>query len=477
MRLIASLISGPRSVLALAGLAAEGAEVVLLSTHGAQLPLAREVLPEVHEERLLTREALRESPLDDLGGPPVGDEVGESSALALAGLGMLDRANWNGASYADLYRLYLRLVAQWRARVAAADADVCWFDGVPHQAQDWALYQTCREAGVVTVVTSHTVFDHSPVVYLDVSAAPIPVGEMVAGGGDSTSRYLSQVTSRLVDQAALGRSRGAGELLRGGLDRVRRVMLGGLEPIPGHYPAMIPSWPRRVLHRTALRMRDRARIARTAKRLLALPASLPDSLGPFVFFPLHFQPEMTSVPLGMPHFDQVSALRAIAAALGGAVPLLVKEHPQMLRWSSAWVRARSASFYQEIEALPGVRMVSPAMPSDELMRRAAVVGTLTGTPGYEARLRDATTVCFGAPWYQPLRGVHRARDGSALRSALERGLSSPEPPLAEDEIESFVATYTLKGAWARTPEGESEGYWPARYARSLHAVIADVLGR
>jgi len=480
MRLMASLISGPRSVLTLASLASAGSDVVLLLTHEDNLPLARRVLPDLPDSRLLAREQVRGGGGDGLGRPLVGDEIWAQSSSILAALGMLDRANWNGASFADLYRLYLSYVEQWRKTVAEVEPDACWFDGIPHQAQDWALYQACRERGVETVVTSHTVFDGSPVTYREVNGSPLPVAEVTGGPApveeERGSRYLSEVVSRLVDPTALAKDRGMSELFRGGLGRARGVATRLRQQVPDHYPFMIPSWRRRVIHRTLTRLRDRRRIARTASRLLSLPSSVPDEGKPVIYFPLHFQPEMTSVPLGMPHFDQISAIRAISAAMADEAFLVVKEHPQMLRWSAGWARARSASFYQAIRDTPGVRLVSPATPSEDLMRRASVVATLTGTAGYEARLRGASTICFGAPWYQPLRGVYRARDAGSLREAVRRGLAAPEPALTDDEVRQFVRTYTLEGAWSETPEGEGESYWPSRYSRDLHRVLEAVVG-
>jgi len=481
MRLMASLISGPRSVLTLASLASAGSDIVQLLTNEDNFALARRVLPALPDSRLIAREDVRRGAGEEkLGRPVVGDEIWAQSASILAAIGMLDRANWNSASFADLYRLYLTYLEHARELVSSVEADVCWFDGVPHQAQDWALYQACREGGVETVVTSHTVFDGSPVTYRDVDGGPLPVADVTGGPSpheeERRSRYLSEVVAQLVDPSSLATGRGMRELLRGGIGRVQRVATRLGQPLPDHYPVMIPSWPRRVIHRTNVRLRDRSRIARTARWLLSLPNSVPDEGRPVVYFPLHFQPEMTSVPLGMPHFDQISAVRAISAALAGEATLVVKEHPQMLRWSAGWSRARSAAFYRSIQDTPGVQLVSPETPSDELMRRASIVATLTGTAGYEARLRGATTICFGAPWYQPLRGVHRARDAASLREALRRALAAPDPALTAEEIQWFVRTYTLKGAWSKTPEGEGESYWPARYARDLFQVLEAVIG-
>jgi len=478
MRLMASLISGPRSVLTLASLASAGTDVVLLLTQEDNLALARRVLPALPDPRLLARENVRRGAVEELGKPLVGDEIWAQSSRILTAIGMLDRANWNGASFADMYRLYLNYLEHSRELVSAVEADVCWFDGVPHQAHDWALYQACRERGVETVVTSHTVFDGSPVTYLAVDGAPIPVAEVTGGPWpleeERGSRYLSEVVSQLVDPSNLAKGRGMRELLGGGFGRAKGVATRLRQQVPDHYPFMIPSWQRKVIHRTTARLRDRSRIVRTARWLLSLPRSVPDEGKPIVYFPLHFQPEMTSVPLGMPHFDQISAIRAISATMGDEATLVVKEHPQMLRWSVSWSRARSAAFYRAIRDTPGVRLVSPETPSDELMRRASIVATLTGTAGYEARLRGATAICFGAPWYQPLRGVHRARDASSLRGAVRRGLAAPEPALTDEEIQEFVRTYTLKGAWSKTPEGEVESYWPVRYARDLLQVLRAV---
>ncbi|HUO87267.1 MAG TPA: hypothetical protein VM617_07735 [Thermoanaerobaculia bacterium] len=126
--------------------------------------------------------------------------------------------------------------------------------------------------------------------------------------------------------------------------------------------------------------------ARAHRRLAPYERSLPVDR-PFVLFPLHMQPEATIDVKGQPYTDQAELVRAMVRTLPLDHELWVKEHPSALA-------RRPRSLYRELLAIPGVRLLAPELPTFDLIERAALVVTVTGTAAYEAALlgRPAATI-------------------------------------------------------------------------------------
>ncbi len=150
---------------------------------------------------------------------------------------------------------------------------------------------------------------------------------------------------------------------------------------------------------------------------------------PFVLFPLHRQPEASIDVLGARFSNQAELVRALARTLPSTHDLYVKEHPNGLG-------DRSPSWLRSIGAIPGVRLVDPAVSTFALLDRAAFTLSLSGTAAYEAAVlgRPATTIVpmffssiLAAPTFNPF--VDSLAD--VLRSAA---------PVSDDNLVSFLAT-------------------------------------
>ncbi len=133
---------------------------------------------------------------------------------------------------------------------------------------------------------------------------------------------------------------------------------------------------------------------------------------PFVYFPLHLQPEMTTDTWGLDYGDQLLAIEELAAALPEGMLIYAKENPVQTRFM------REDSFYRRLRMIPNLRYVSPEVPSFELIRRSRCVATISGTAGWEAALMGKGAIHFGVAWYSSLPGVFRWQGAETLQQAL-----------------------------------------------------------
>jgi hypothetical protein len=108
----------------------------------------------------------------------------------------------------------------------------------------------------------------------------------------------------------------------------------------------------------------------------------------FVYFPLQYTPE-SSINVPAPYFvDQIRVIDALRFTMPNDCTLVVKEHP-------ACVEMRPRSFMRRLRNLPGVAVAKVSMSSNDLIRRAALTATVTGTAGFEALLLGRPAIALG----------------------------------------------------------------------------------
>jgi hypothetical protein len=146
------------------------------------------------------------------------------------------------------------------------------------------------------------------------------------------------------------------------------------------------------------RVRRIARVAATDARGLferAVPGEK------YVLYPIHFQPEASTLVQAPLYVDQVNLLREIAASLPIDHRLYVKEHVSNRG-------RRSLEFYDQIKAIPSVRLLGPDEDTWMLIREASVIAVITGTVGWEGLLFDKPVVTFGDVFFNLVPQVYRA---------------------------------------------------------------------
>jgi hypothetical protein len=148
----------------------------------------------------------------------------------------------------------------------------------------------------------------------------------------------------------------------------------------------------------------------SGKRDFVLPNG--DS-SPFIYFPLHYEPEANVDVYGGDYPFQLDALAALASVLPDGWKVLVKENP-----AQRFAR-RSPAFYRLFSMIPNVNWVSDETPTKDLIDGCALVGTVLGTAGYEAMLKGKACVFFGDPWYKDLPGAHRFHPGIDIQALVD----------------------------------------------------------
>ena len=148
---------------------------------------------------------------------------------------------------------------------------------------------------------------------------------------------------------------------------------------------------------------------------------VPDFSKPYVYVPLHYQPECTTSPQGGVFVDQILMIKMLAAALPEAWELYVKEHPaQQQAHGNEYTPYRYRGFFQTIAELPNVRLVPTTTNTFELTKNSKAVATIAGTAAWEAVLRGKPALVFGYPWFMHAPGILRVSSTEECAAAFKK---------------------------------------------------------
>ena len=155
-----------------------------------------------------------------------------------------------------------------------------------------------------------------------------------------------------------------------------------------------------------------------------------DKKNPFVYFPMHVEPERSTLLAAPFYTNQLEVIRHIAKAIPIDHILLVKEHPsQELR---EW---RKISEYKQILDIPNVRLVHPTVKSEELMKMSSLVISIGGTSAFEAAFFKKPSIIFTELGYEQLSSIIRIKNIDELPKAIHDAMKIQ---VSASDLERYV---------------------------------------
>ncbi len=322
----------------------------------------------------------------------------------------------NAAAYHEVYRDYLRREAPSAVFFPIIEA---------HEAM--ILHAAARELGIPTVVYTHarnlgvSFFSSSPNEDLPPYALE---GEVPAEVATRAAAWVADFDSRPASANALPEEPRPEEVfplpapvpllgprfwrpLRAGLNHLKDM---SLEP---HAGRISPLWyqPRIRFHKLLYALRE----AKGDRQRRYFDLSPSDPLPrEFIYFPLQMTPE-SSINALAPYFvEQERAVDLLLYNMPSRMRLVVKEHPAMKG-------VRPSAFYEGLRKKPGVLLADYGVSSTELIRRAALTVSVTGTAVLEALFMGRPSLLLGRTFFSPW--VESLDSFPGFRRTLEKAMS------------------------------------------------------
>ncbi|MBE5909976.1 capsular polysaccharide export protein, LipB/KpsS family [Pseudobutyrivibrio sp.] len=150
----------------------------------------------------------------------------------------------------------------------------------------------------------------------------------------------------------------------------------------------------------------------------------------FVYFPLHLQPEASTIVCAQKYEKQLYFLDNLAKSLPADTVIYCKEHYSFLG-------SRDNSFYRALKEYPNIVLIDPWEDSFQLIEHCECVATLTGTAGQEAMMLRRPVIMGGDILYENAPGVMRIDDIFGNYESAMANWKKPE----REEIVKYLAAY------------------------------------
>jgi hypothetical protein len=199
----------------------------------------------------------------------------------------------------------------------------------------------------------------------------------------------------------------------------------------------------------------------------------PSPSKPFALFALHYEPERTSLPDGLPIDFQGDAVLQTRAFLPSEIELVVKEHYSQQSSALRGFLGRSPLFYDLVGRLPNTSFVGFDNTLTSLVPDAACVFTLTGTIAIEAVLKGVPVIYFGTPWWEGLPGTFRIEQLASFDDLGPKSAPSLEEILAF--LENLVVDCAIPGSASESADTIAKRFGPT--PRNFSALEGKLVAR
>ena len=315
-------------------------------------------------------------------------------------LKMLDRVlwrNWRYKQYDIRKHLYYTMLSFWLGFFKEHKIDRVICHNIPHEGYDYIIYMLCEHFdipvkmfyqlqvvdAIVAAETIDGVFDGIATTLSGIPAGSITVDQLSA-------RMKSEYDLRMADDVPFYMKKKKVPLKR----RVQKFFKKRLRL----------SCKERHIYREISGPCDKY-------------TTDVDLNQPYIYYGLHYQPELTTCPLGGRYVDQYLSIKLLSDRLPKDVLIYVKEHPAMYGTDRA--TGRFFEFYEMLHELENVRLVSISTDSNTLIENCVAVATITGTVGWEALFRNKPVFVFGNVFYKFCQGCFLIHSTADLDAAIE----------------------------------------------------------
>jgi hypothetical protein len=372
------------------------------------------------------------------------DFLKEYSSYELQAIKMMDRMDPDRYSFnfMERQRHFRNLVKYWTACIDYLQPDLVVCDIVPHIVFDYVLYLLCKFRRIKYVTFLATPFTGRVVPLTEIDSIGSVFDEeydrILKSGSDieALKRSLPEEILEQYDKMKLDYTLAEPDYMRdhklehaqsSGLPALAKKFILDLRRYKDNYfghdgflTKGIPTFFKQrrksiensgspVLTYAILKLKANAYKKKLKKYYDSL-VTAPDFGVPYVVFPLHFQPELTSSPSGDIFVDQGLCIEVLAKNVPPNCLIYVKEHPTQFYAHTVGQAGRIPEFYQDILANPRVRLMPLHVDPFELFAHATAVATVTGTSGWEAMVKGKPVISFGLTWYEKYAGVLKIVD-------------------------------------------------------------------
>lgn len=286
---------------------------------------------------------------------------------------------------------YMRYLYFFHDLFEKTPCDVVIFSYTPHTAPAYILYQMAKYRGVRTLILRCSKFANRIYHYEDIEDYGLfktskPIGKPKDIVFEKTHRIKWHYKGEQYAYTNLTFRKRLIRWIR--KSNAARVFISAI---------VQDNFPFKAFYLPFLRL---YRFRQYSKQLKAHTASDIDLSVPYVYFPLHLQPEVTTTMFGRDYHDQMLAVEKLSKRLPDNWWIYLKDHPRQSGYQ------RDTNFFKRLSSLPNVKLVPSMQDPYELIEKSQFAATVSGSAAWEAICGGKPGLVFGQPWYQTFPGIH-----------------------------------------------------------------------
>jgi hypothetical protein len=131
----------------------------------------------------------------------------------------------------------------------------------------------------------------------------------------------------------------------------------------------------------------------------------------YVYFPLHYEPELVLLVQSQDYLDQLNTIQNISRNLPSNVQLVVKDHPIM-------VGRRKPEFYKTILGIPNIVLVDAKENSIDIIKASLGIITIIGSAGMEGFFHNKPVITLSDAFFNFLPSVKKINSFNEITQAV-----------------------------------------------------------
>lgn len=354
-----------------------------------------------YEDYIFSREA-----------PPVDENIlQELAPYASEVFKMMERGGYEAESFEDRMNAYTKHIRYWNYMLDAADIDFVYHTMPPHSVQDYLIFRLCQIKGIRVGMFDYLPVQHKKYIFFERNyeewrediankvSERINNGDVVLSNEfENEFRMMTKPKTHVVPYIVNGTMM---QRMRSKIDVFKYY--GKKDFI-------------KTLKKTVNHLRKRHYLDKLL-RFYQKIAIEPDYRCRYIYFPLHYQPEMTTSPLGGWFVHQYLAIEMLSFFAPSDVLIYVKEHPAYKTHPNS---TRYKELYTRIMKLENVRLISFSADTVSLVENCAAVASITGSVGYEALFKEKPYIMFGEHVMKYSPGTVNVRNNEDCKLAMKK---------------------------------------------------------
>lgn len=321
-------------------------------------------------------------------------------------------------SYEERVRVYHKHLRYWSHLLDVAQIKIAVFIRIPHEVYDYVIYCLCKIKGI-TVATAREGPIRGFTYFMSDAFDYYPGFQTIY------ERYSEELSDTPVDDISL--PDGLNQLYEAYTDRqkdktpyyVRSLKLKTLTAGRVFFKMLARLFWSIIRKHFARQLKQNKHdiknyfSQRKLYKIYTRLSIIPDLTKRYIYFPLQFQPELSTSPVGGVFVNQMLAIKMLSFYLPDDVFIYVKEHPMQDSY------CRKEQFYHDLSKLPNVKLVAESINSYKLIENCVAVSSITGLAGFEGLFIDKPFIMFGSAISMYAPGTFRVRNNEDCQKALD----------------------------------------------------------